>query len=214
MLRAGLLEGTVVATAAVTAEQVAAACAGLGARTVALGADLLDEDAVTAAAGALGPVGTLVCDAAPAFVAMVLMHALWSRLGPFWVLADVTALPFGDGAFDAVTVGFGIRNVPDLETGLAELARVLRPGGRLACLEITRPDGALRPFFRLWFDGLVPLAGKVLPGGGAYSYLPASVRRFPGPEDLADAMRRAGFEEVGWRLLGGGIVALHMGRRS
>ena len=129
-----------------------------------------------------------------------------------WVRGDVLALPFEDGGFDAVTVGFGIRNVADLEAGLRELARVLRPGGRLGCLEITRPRGLLRPFFRLWFDGLVPLAGRVLPGGAAFTYLPASVRRFPGPEDLADLMRRAGFEGVEWRLLGGGIVALHTAR--
>lgn len=131
-----------------------------------------------------------------------------------WVQADVTELPFADASFDAVTIGFGIRNVPDLDAGLVELARVLRPGGRLACLEITRPDGALRPFFRLWFDGLVPLAGKVLPGGRAYTYLPASVRRFPAPTDLAAAVRRAGFEDVVWRLLGGGIVALHLARKT
>jgi demethylmenaquinone methyltransferase/2-methoxy-6-polyprenyl-1,4-benzoquinol methylase len=126
-----------------------------------------------------------------------------------WVHGDATALPFTDEAFDAVTVGFGIRNLDDMESGLRELARVLRPGGRLGCLEITRPRGALRPFFRLWFDGLVPLAGRVLPGGSAYTYLPASVRRFPGPEDLAGAMERAGFSAIGWKLLGGGIVALH-----
>jgi demethylmenaquinone methyltransferase/2-methoxy-6-polyprenyl-1,4-benzoquinol methylase len=131
-----------------------------------------------------------------------------------WVLADVTELPFEDGSFDAVTVGFGIRNVPDLEAGLAELARVLRPAGRLACLEITRPDGALRPFFRLWFDGIVPLLGKALPGGRAYTYLPASVRRFPGPPDLAAALGRAGFGEVQWTRMGGGIVALHVGRKT
>jgi demethylmenaquinone methyltransferase/2-methoxy-6-polyprenyl-1,4-benzoquinol methylase len=131
-----------------------------------------------------------------------------------WVRGDVTALPFEDGTFDSATVGFGIRNVEDLEAGLRELARVLRPGGRLGCLEITRPRGLLRPFFRLWFDVLVPLAGRFLPGGMAYTYLPASVRRFPGPLDLAEAMRRSGFDDVGWRLLGGGIVALHVARRS
>jgi demethylmenaquinone methyltransferase/2-methoxy-6-polyprenyl-1,4-benzoquinol methylase len=131
-----------------------------------------------------------------------------------WVQADAADLPFPDGSFETATVGFGIRNLADLEAGLRELARVLVPGGRLGCLEITRPRGVLRPFFRLWFDGLVPLTGKVLPGGAAYSYLPASVRRFPGPEDLAAAMQRAGFADVGWRLLGGGIVALHVGRRA
>jgi demethylmenaquinone methyltransferase/2-methoxy-6-polyprenyl-1,4-benzoquinol methylase len=130
-----------------------------------------------------------------------------------WVRGDLLALPFEDAAFDAATIGFGIRNVDDLDAGLRELARVVRPGGRLAVLEITRPRGVLRPFFRLWFDVLVPLAGKALPGGAAYSYLPASVRRFPGPDDLADALRRAGFADVGYRLLAGGIVSLHVGRR-
>jgi demethylmenaquinone methyltransferase / 2-methoxy-6-polyprenyl-1,4-benzoquinol methylase len=127
-----------------------------------------------------------------------------------WVQGDVTAMPFEDGAFDAATVGFGIRNVAELGDGLRELRRVLRPGGRLAVLEITRPQGLLRPFFRLWFDGVVPALGKVLPGGAAYTYLPASVRRFPGPEDLATAIAGAGFEQVRYRLLAGGIVALHV----
>ena len=131
-----------------------------------------------------------------------------------WVEGDLLALPFDDASFDAATVGFGVRNVEDLDAGLRELARVVRPGGRLGCLEITRPRGLLRPFFRLWFDGLVPLAGRVLPGGAAYAYLPASVRRFPGPEDLGAAMERAGFSDVRWRLLGGGIVALHTAVRA
>jgi demethylmenaquinone methyltransferase/2-methoxy-6-polyprenyl-1,4-benzoquinol methylase len=128
-----------------------------------------------------------------------------------WVQGDALALPFGDGEFDAATVGFGVRNLADLEAGLGELARVLRPGGKLAVLEITRPRGVLRPFFRLWFDVLVPIAGRVLPGGEAYTYLPASVRRFPGPEDLSTLFASAGFEQVTYRLLGGGIVALHVG---
>jgi demethylmenaquinone methyltransferase/2-methoxy-6-polyprenyl-1,4-benzoquinol methylase len=131
-----------------------------------------------------------------------------------WVRADLLAMPFADGSFDSATVGFGVRNVADLEGGFRELARTLVPGGRVACLEITRPRGILRLFFRLWFDGLVPLLGKVLPGGEAYTYLPASVRRFPGPGDLAEVMRRAGFAEIAWRRLGGGIVALHTAIRA
>lgn len=131
-----------------------------------------------------------------------------------WVRGDVLSLPFPEGAFDAATVGFGIRNVDDLGAGLRELARVLRPGGRLGILEITRPRGALRPFFRLWFELLVPLAGRLLPGGRAYTYLPASVRRFPGPEDLAELMRQAGFTGIAYRRLAGGIVALHTGERA
>jgi demethylmenaquinone methyltransferase/2-methoxy-6-polyprenyl-1,4-benzoquinol methylase len=126
-----------------------------------------------------------------------------------WQQGDALSLPFADGSFDAASIGFGVRNLDDLQDGLRELRRVLRPGGRLACLEITRPSGILRPFFRLWFDGVVPIVGKVVPGGQAYTYLPASVRRFPGPGELAALLEEAGFVEVGWKLLGGGIVALH-----
>jgi demethylmenaquinone methyltransferase/2-methoxy-6-polyprenyl-1,4-benzoquinol methylase len=126
-----------------------------------------------------------------------------------WVSGDMLALPFADASFDAETVGFGVRNVDDLARGLAELRRVLRLGGRLGILEITRPRGLLAPFYRLWFDGVVPLVGKLLPGGSAYTYLPASVRRFPGPEELAELITAAGFTDVRYRTFAGGIVALH-----
>jgi demethylmenaquinone methyltransferase/2-methoxy-6-polyprenyl-1,4-benzoquinol methylase len=126
-----------------------------------------------------------------------------------WLQGDLLALPFPDGSFDAATVGFGVRNVADLEAALLELRRVLRPGGRLGILEITQPRGLLKPFFSLWFDRIVPLLGRVLQGGKAYTYLPASVRRFPGAEELTVLIDDAGFEGTGFRLFGGSIVALH-----
>ena len=128
-----------------------------------------------------------------------------------WVQGDVLALPFDDASFDSATVGFGVRNVEDLEAGLRELRRVLRPGGRLGILELTTPRGALAPFYRVWFDRIVPLLGKVLPGGAAYTYLPASVRRFPGPVALVELLEQTGFADVRYRLFAGSIVALHVG---
>jgi demethylmenaquinone methyltransferase/2-methoxy-6-polyprenyl-1,4-benzoquinol methylase len=128
-----------------------------------------------------------------------------------WVQGDLLELPFDDEAFDAATVGFGVRNVADLDAGLRELRRVLRPGGRLAILEITRPRGVLAPFYKLWFDLIVPSLGRVLPGGAAYTYLPASVRRFPCPNELVTRLEAAGFGAISYRLLAGGIVALHVG---
>ena len=131
-----------------------------------------------------------------------------------WVQGDVLALPFEDASFDSAVVGFGVRNVEDLDAGLKELRRVLRPGGRLGILEITTPRGILAPFYRLWFDRVVPLLGKVLPGGDAYTYLPASVRRFPGPEELAELLGSCGFQAVEFRRFAGGIVALHVGEAN
>jgi len=145
------------------------------------------------------------------FSERMLERARRKSLAIEWIRGDLLELPFESAAFDAATVGFGVRNVADLERALAELCRVLRPEGRLAILEITMPRGLLRPFYRLWFDGVVPLLGKLLPGGSAYTYLPASVRRFPGPDELAELMRSTGFDDVRYRLLAGGIVALHTG---
>jgi demethylmenaquinone methyltransferase / 2-methoxy-6-polyprenyl-1,4-benzoquinol methylase len=128
-----------------------------------------------------------------------------------WLEADALHLPLADASFDAVTIGFGLRNVASAEHGLAEMRRVLTPGGRLAVLDVTRPRGLLAPFYNVWFDALIPAVGKLLPGGAAFTYLPASVRRFPEPRELARLMDEAGFEQIRWRLFAGGIVALHSG---
>jgi demethylmenaquinone methyltransferase / 2-methoxy-6-polyprenyl-1,4-benzoquinol methylase len=125
-----------------------------------------------------------------------------------WIRGDLLDLPFSDESFDAATVGFGVRNVEDLDRALRELRRVLRPGARLGILELVRPRGPLTLFYRFWFDGVIPLVGKLVPGGSAYTYLPASVRRFPGPAELRGRAEAAGFGAVSSRRLAGGIVVL------
>ena len=129
--------------------------------------------------------------------------------------ADALELPYADGSFDAVTVGFGVRNLEDLQAGLAELGRVLRPGGRLVILEITQPQRPpLSTFFSLWFDRLVPVLGALAGDSDAYSYLPESVRSFPPPDRLAAMMDAAGFARIRWLMLAGGIIAIHSGRKA
>jgi demethylmenaquinone methyltransferase/2-methoxy-6-polyprenyl-1,4-benzoquinol methylase len=131
-----------------------------------------------------------------------------------FVQGNALELPYPAASFDAVTVGFGARNFSDLERGLSELARVTRPGGRVVILEITSPQRPpLSWFFRLWFDRVVPALGRVAGDPDAYTYLPSSVRRFPGPQELAGKLAAAGLEDVRWVLTAGGIIAIHAGVR-
>ena len=129
--------------------------------------------------------------------------------------ADALTLPYDGERFDAVTVGFGVRNLADLDRGLREMARVLKPGGRLVILEITQPTRPpLSWFFSLWFDRIVPLLGAFSEEPEAYSYLPESVRSFPSPHGLAEKMDGAGFERIRYTVLAGGIIAIHSGVRG
>jgi demethylmenaquinone methyltransferase/2-methoxy-6-polyprenyl-1,4-benzoquinol methylase len=126
--------------------------------------------------------------------------------------ADALRLPYDASRFDAVTVGFGVRNFADRDKGLREMARVLKPGGRLVVLEFTEPR---RPpfstFYSLWFDRIVPVLGRLTPNPDAYSYLAESVHSFPDPEGLAAKMDAAGFDRIRWLLTAGGILAIHSG---
>ena len=125
---------------------------------------------------------------------------------------DAQALTYDDASFDAATVGFGARNFGDLRQGLSEMARVVRPGGRVVVLEITTPEKPpLSTFFSLWFDRVVPRLGRVAGDPDAYTYLPASVKRFPDARALGGLMHDVGLRDVGWILTAGGIIALHHG---
>ena len=129
-----------------------------------------------------------------------------------WVRGDALALPFADREFAAATIGFGMRNLADPLRGFAELGRVVRPGGRVVCLELTDPPAWAAPFARLWTDRAVPLLGRLVAREtDAYRYLPASVHRFPPADELAAIMGRAGLRRVRFRRLSGGAVAVHVG---
>ena len=132
------------------------------------------------------------------------------RLGDATNLTDVS-----DSLFDAATIAYGARNIPDLDALFSEMARVVRPGGRVVCLEIARPKGRLSAtFYRLWFDRVVPRLGALVSGDAwAYSYLPESVKEFVAPGELAEIMERNGLQNVTWRRLSGGIITLHAGTR-
>jgi demethylmenaquinone methyltransferase / 2-methoxy-6-polyprenyl-1,4-benzoquinol methylase len=157
----------------------------------------------------VGPAGSVI---GSDFSEAMLERAREKSAAVTWEWANALELPYPDGGFDAATVGFGARNFADLDRGLAELARVVRPGGRVVILEITTPQRPpLSTFFSIWFDRIVPALGRLAGDPDAYAYLPSSVRRFPGPEELAARMTGAGLGDVRWILTAGGIIALHVG---
>jgi demethylmenaquinone methyltransferase/2-methoxy-6-polyprenyl-1,4-benzoquinol methylase len=162
-------------------------------------------------AGRVGPAGTVV---GSDFSEGMLELARRKRPGIQWEWGNALDLPYESDRFAAVTVGFGARNFSDLDAGLREMTRVTRPGGHVVVLEITTPTRPpLSSFYRAWFDRAVPLLGRVAGDSDAYAYLPSSVRRFPGPHELAQRLAAAGLDDVHYLLTAGGIIAIHAGRR-
>jgi demethylmenaquinone methyltransferase/2-methoxy-6-polyprenyl-1,4-benzoquinol methylase len=157
----------------------------------------------------VGPTGTVI---GSDFSEAMLDRARDKSTAVTWEWANALELPYPDDHFDAATVGFGARNFSDLDRGLAEMARVVRPGGRVVILEITTPQRPpLSTFFSIWFDRIVPALGKLAGDPDAYAYLPSSVKRFPAPDALAARMADAGLTDIRWILTAGGIIALHVG---
>ena len=160
----------------------------------------------------VGPGGEVVaCDFSEQMLELArAKSADWPTIRVEW--ANALELPYRDDEFAAATVGFGARNFSDLDRGLSEMARVVRPGGRVVVLEITTPTRPpLSTFYRLWFDRVVPALGRVAGDADAYTYLPSSVRRFPGPQELAATMERCGLRAIRYVLTAGGIIAIHVG---
>jgi demethylmenaquinone methyltransferase/2-methoxy-6-polyprenyl-1,4-benzoquinol methylase len=166
-------------------------------------------DLAIALARAVAPDGeVLACDFSEQMLARARAKAPALRFE--W--ADALALPYASNSFDAATVGFGARNFSNLERGIEEMVRVVHPGGRVVILEITRPTREpLASFFRAWFDRIVPALGRFAGDGAAYSYLPSSVKRFPGPRELAAVMDGCGLRSISYVLTAGGIIAIHVG---
>jgi demethylmenaquinone methyltransferase/2-methoxy-6-polyprenyl-1,4-benzoquinol methylase len=194
----------------------AAARAELGPGDTALDVCCGTGDLALELARAVGPAGSVVgCDFSEQMLDLARAKADTAAAPVRFEWADALQLPYEDRSFDAATVGFGVRNLADLDRGLAEMARVLRPGGRMVILEITQPTRPpLSSFYSLWFDRLVPLLGAVAGDRDAYTYLPESVRSFPSPRGLAERMDRAGLERIRVTVLAGGIIAIHRGGRA
>jgi demethylmenaquinone methyltransferase / 2-methoxy-6-polyprenyl-1,4-benzoquinol methylase len=187
----------------------AADLAGLGPGDRALDVATGTGDLALALKRRVGPGGEVVgCDFSERMLELARAKAPDLRFDS----ADALALPYPERSFDAATVGFGARNFADLGRGLREMRRVVRPGGRVVVLEITTPQRPpLSWFFRLWFDRAVPALGRAAGDRDAYAYLPSSVRRFPGPRELAAELCAAGLGDVRYLLTAGGIIAIHRG---
>jgi demethylmenaquinone methyltransferase/2-methoxy-6-polyprenyl-1,4-benzoquinol methylase len=131
-----------------------------------------------------------------------------------WVEADALRLPFPEGRFDLITAAFGFRNLADYDAGLREMVRLLRPGGECGILDFGEPRGLIGKLYRIYFKHVLPAVGTVISGvKGPYVYLPASVERFPSPEEMLERMRRAGFREASWTPYTFGIAGLYRGKK-
>lgn len=161
----------------------------------------------------VGPSGRVLgVDLSPGMIARA-ARTIGKRDGIEFVVGDAMALPVDDATFDAATIAFGMRNLPDYGRGFAEMRRAVRPGGRVVCLEIARPDGLIPRIGRFWFERAVPMLGRLVGQGEAYAYLVESVRNYPGPERIAAIMRESGLVDVTWLPMTFGMVTVHVGRR-
>jgi demethylmenaquinone methyltransferase/2-methoxy-6-polyprenyl-1,4-benzoquinol methylase len=149
-------------------------------------------------------------DAAPKMIEAAVLKAGEATNLRFEV-ADALALPVDDDAFDAATIAFGMRNLADYGRGFSEMARAVRPGGRVVCLEIARPTSRLGQLIASWFDHIVPFIGRLARQGDAYAYLVRSTKSYPAPDRISEIMTASGLTDVRWAPMSGGIVTLHTG---